>query len=337
MALRRLPKPNRSDEGFSFFPSAEKQTPTKPVGLIADILNNDSIDFYRAKGHTATDYLIHVSDLIQVNSTRKFCPRQRALSLFEKRDDTNYRKIPPGMRLLHALGHAAQSHITNEFIARSANRDKVWGNWRCRCGQFAVHFKFKSEVAAEKCHVCKQAPEIYEEISITWHDYNITGHPDLIIVWNGILHIYEIKTIDRQGVDFDAMEAPLGDHTLQGSMYYWIIRSIIERETAQLAEHPGAFNRSIPFDIDPFVNYIYVDRSNKNLFKRIFYKEFVKRASNMERITPMLDLAQSLRDSLKTKILPPRLDVCGGPNSPRAKNCHCALSCFNRTRNIIRA
>jgi hypothetical protein len=332
--LRKVPRPGSRDVEVSFSPGTREPI-SKPVGLIADTLNNDVIDHHRGRKHTADSYFVHVSDLMQVNTTRRFCPRQHVISLIEGRADTNYRKVPPGMRLLYTIGHAVQRHITDEFMAISSHRGKIWGNWQCVCGQTTVCNSFKPEPGAGTCIVCGQDPSIYGEVTISWKQYMVKGHPDLCLVWNNVLHIYEIKTIDRQGVDFETMDAPLGDHTLQGSMYYWIMKAIQAEEREALRRHPGAFNPSIPFEIDPFVNYIYADRSNKNLFKRFFYKEFTKRASSFDRIESLLHNAKVLRDGVEKKILPTRLDICNGPNAPRAKACNCALPCFNRRSDRI--
>lgn len=332
MPLIIRPPPVR-DEEISFAPK-QLELLAKPVGLVADTLNNYHIDRHRSTKHTAGSYFLHVSDLIAANATRKFCAREHVISLTEERGDSRIRQISPGMSLIHSQGHAIQKHITEDFIERSPHGDKVWGDWTCVCGSTRKSYSFRPKPEAYKCSVCHQVLDQYDELVINWKEYLISGHPDLGIVWNEILHIYEVKSIDRKDVDFATMDAPLGDHTLQGSMYYWILKEMRKSEQDALAKSPGAFTPSIPFDIDPHINYIYADRSN-NLFRREYFKEFTKRASPLSRIEPMLANAKSVKDSIGVKRLPPRLNICTGVQSARAKNCNCAVSCFMRNKNAI--
>lgn len=331
MPLRALPKPV-SIEDISFAPK-QIELLAKPVGLVADTLNNYHMDRHRSGKHTTSNYFLHTSDLIASNSMRKFCAREHVISLTEDRGDSRMRQVSPGMRLIHRMGNTVQDHVTSDFMD-GPHGGKVWGDWTCICGFTKKSFSFKPEARAYTCTKCKQPLTKYAEVGITWHDYLISGHPDLMIVWNNVLHIYEIKSIDRKDVEFTTMDAPLGDHTLQGSMYYWTLKDMRKREQDALAKNPGAFEPSIPFEIDPYINYLYADRSN-NLFRREYYKEFTKRASPFSRIEPMLANAKLVKDSLVDKVLPPRLSVCTGVQSSRAKNCNCAVSCFMRNRDAV--
>jgi hypothetical protein len=312
--LKILPKP----EPNRFFKPVESDT--KPFGVIAETLNSEHVDYHRTRGYTRDKYYIHVSDLIQSNSRRRFCPREHALSFIEQRNGSYVRKISAGMSLLHTFGHGAQAHMTNDFIKRSPHGDKVWGNWRCLCGKTHFVMQLMPDPVAGTCKHCGLHARIYEEIDLLHEQYNITGHPDLFLLWGNVLHLYEIKTLDREGIDFDRLEAPLGDHTLQASFYYWMIRWMIEQGI-------------IKHEIDPFVNYLYADRSNKKLFGKAVYREFSKRASPGDRIKPMLENARLLKESLDRNILPTR--ICDGPAVPRAKDCPVCTSCFNRRSNVI--
>lgn len=327
MPLRMLPKPIREDD-ISFAPK-QLELMAKPVGLVADVLNNHYADHHRSAQHDAGNYFLHVSDLIRSNSAHKFCPREHAINLLEERNSTRIRQISPGMALIHKMGHGIQDLITETFMERSPHANKLWGNWKCMCGQTHVAMRFREEARAYTCTKCNGVCDRYAEVDLYWREFKIAGHPDFIIVWNNVLHLYEIKTIDRRDVDFETLDAPLGDHTLQASMYYWIIHTMRRIEQDDLRKNPGAFTPSLPFEISTDINYIYADRSN-NLFRRQFYKEFTKRASPFSRIQPMLDNAASVKTAVETKRLPPRLSLCTGVSSSRAKNCNCAVSCFLR-------
>lgn len=285
----------------------------KPLGLIADTLNEEVVDRHRSNNYTVEDYRIHVSDLIQMTTDRRFCSRQTVLSFIEARNRSYRRKISAGMRLIHKMGHAIQELVTDDFIERSPFGNRVWGNWRCLCGETTVEHSLRP--IAGTCNRCGRLPHIYVEINLFDDEYRITGHPDLLILWNDTLHIYEIKTIDRASIDFDTLDAPLGDHTLQATFYYWMMRKLHSQG-------------KLPFPPSHFLDYLYIDRSSKKVFGRRVYKEFQKRASPAERIMPMIDKARQINDSLRMKLLPER--ICDGPNAPRAKACHVCGSCFMR-------
>ncbi len=314
MPLRLIPPP----EVNKFIRPTESLA--KPYGLIAETLNGEHVDYHRSDKYTRDKYFIHVSDLIQSTKGRKFCARQHALTFIEQRSGTYIRKISAGMSLLHKFGHAAQKHMTDDFIKRSPHGHKVWGNWRCICGH--SHAVMQTKPIAGTCKKCEHPIDQYEEIDLLIDTHRITGHPDLFILWGNTLHIYEIKTLDREGIVFDLLEAPLGDHTIQGTFYYFMCMDMVAK---------GLFPPGL--QISPMINYLYADRSNKKLFGRTVYREFEKRASPAERIKPMTDNAKLLKESLDKSILPTR--ICADPTVPRAKACNVCISCFNRKRNTI--
>jgi len=289
----------------------------KPVGLIADTVNHPTVDRHRSGRYTLDRYWIHVSDLIRSSTDKRFCPREYALMMVENKTG-QARTVSPGMALLHRIGHAVQEHLTNDFISRSPHGGKIWGNWKCPCRNLHV---IGAHRPGMECPRCRQ-PFIYEEIDLVDDENRIVGHPDLIVVWNGTLHIYEIKTIDREAVNFETLDAPLGDHTIQATMYYWMARKMHEQG-------------KLPYPVSPFIDYVYADRSNRKLFFGKPYKEFTKRASPHERIEPMLANAKAVKDALANMVLPPR--ICKGSRETRAKHCGMCVSCFSRTKDAISA
>lgn len=316
MPLRIIPLRQKAE--ISFAPP-NVITEAKPVGLVADVINQSHVEFHRSKKYTKDDYWVHVSDLIRASTDKRFCAREHALSFIEDRAGAA-KTVSPGMALLYCIGHAVQEHLTNDFISRSEHRDKVWGNWTCRCGNTLVKHAFAKD--AGMCPLCQHPLNVYQEVDFVDPDYRITGHPDLLIVWNGTMHIYEIKTIDREAVNFETLEAPLGDHTIQATMYYWMARKMYER-------------KQLPFQISPFIDYVYADRSNRKLFFGKPFKEFTKRASPYDRVQPMFANADALRESLKQMRLPPR--ICKTSRETRAKNCAMTVSCFGRSKDVINA
>lgn len=289
----------------------------KPEGLFASALNQNSISHHRLGKYTKSDFSIHVSDLMQSAKERVFCAREHAINFHEARGEEMVRRITPAMALLHHMGHGVQDHLTRQFMARSPFGHTLWGNWKCSCGVTTAKHSLKPDYC---CQECKTPVDHYVEVTIRQPKYKLVGHPDIIILWNGHLCVYEVKSIDRAALPFDNITEPLGDHTLQATFYYWIMLDMHQRG-------------ELPFPPHDILNYLYVDRSNTKLFFGEPYKEFAKRRSESSRLRPMLARAEALIQSLENNTLPAR--ICEEATCSRGKNCSVQVSCFNRKNNVI--
>jgi hypothetical protein len=207
-------------------PAKLPDLPSIPDEALAEVLNRGGVQKSRMASHTKDKFFIHVSDLMQSATERKFCARQHAITFVEERGEAIAKRVTPGMELLHVFGHGAQDHITKLFIDRSPFGHTVWGDWGCGCyirsrGQRGTRVRqsLKPDIL---CAECRGPIEHYVETDLIQKKYNLVGHPDLYLLWNGVLHQYEVKTIERTSVDFDTLKDPLGEHTLQNTFYYWM-------------------------------------------------------------------------------------------------------------------
>lgn len=285
----------------------------KPATLFADVLNRNSINRHRLGSYTKDNFWIHVSDLMQSSKERIFCAREQAINFHEHRGEEMIRRITPAMALLHSMGHSVQEHLTKKFVSESEFGHTLWGNWKCACGRTKAKHCFKPEYA---CQECRGSVDTYEEITLVQPRYRLVGHPDIIVLWNKHLYIYEVKSIDRQSLPFDSINEPLGDHTLQATFYYWMALDMFMRG-------------ELPYPPHDKITYLYVDRSNQKLFFGEPYKEFEKRRSEAVRLQPMLKRAETLIASLSGSTLPKR--ICEEVTCTRARNCTVQVSCFNRS------
>jgi hypothetical protein len=281
----------------------------------------------RVKNYSLANHWIHVSDLCKTKAQYAFCPRERVLTYLSP-DQTLPMTVSPGMSLLFKLGHTTQDHITESFIQRSPYGHLVWGDWQCHCAKrtgsmqgLTIRHSYKPARGQFRCNECGGEPEHYKEIDLVLENRRLVAHPDILILWGDTLYIYEVKTIDREAVDFDTLDTPLGEHTLQASFYYWIIRDMIKR---------GVFK----FSVSPHIRYIYVDRGNKRVRAGKVYKEFVKVTSQAKRIEDRLALSDQVIKGIETNALPAR--ICKTTNDARAKNCPKCVACFSRKRPTFR-
>ncbi len=272
---------------------------------MASVLNTRSIDQARYAAIRKDDYYLHVSDIMKVNNTHEFCPRQYVLSYLQD-PGQNIRQLTPGQELLFATGHALHDLARNKFMQNSPYGKFAYGEWRCTCGACIVKgLRPKATV----CTVCDTPVSIYEELTVLDQEHRIVGHPDFLLYIDGVFHIYEIKSIDRKSISFEDLKHPLGDHVLQATFYYWLLKRAGLRVSRTL-------------------RIVYADRNLKKMFGGVVYKEFVQMASDEVRLQPFYDKAQEVRAALTKNLYPHR--ICENSTCTRAKNCAQVVSCFSR-------
>lgn len=283
-----------------------------PRGMLAEMLNQKSIEQSRIGGRE--DFRIHVSSLIKVEKPWAFCPREQTINYFESRE-RQPRGLTPGFKLLFKMGHAIHALICESF-RDSRYGDAMWGRWTCRCGR--LDFQGQRPDFRSRCRICRQPADQYHEYHLEVLKYRLVAHPDMLLKWGKRYYLYEFKTIDRKDVDFATLTAPLGDHVLQASFYFWVMKWL-------------------GFDVSPMIRYVYVDRSTTKLFtmggSNPVYKEFTVKTSPSERIKPFVGKAQQVMTAIETRVLPPK--ICDSINCTRAKNCSVAISCFERRSNRV--
>lgn len=283
-----------------------------PDNAFADVLNKSNV-VPRRSLESRGRHVLHVSDLIKVHHRNRFCPREFVLKYFDEREVSG-NSLRPGMALLYATGNAIHEHVREHWMRHSAYRTRGWGLWKCRCGE-SVHSGLKpNQPTIADC--CNTEVDTYHEYELYMTKYNLVGHPDFVVLWNNTLHIVEIKTIDRKDIDFDDMVDPLGDHTLQGTFYYWLMKAKVK-----------------DYKISPMIRYLYVDRDTKKLWKGDPYKEFSRQASPLSRIEPLLATALEVKAAVHSRMLPKR--ICDTHDCPRAKNCKTSVICFSKRSTAI--
>jgi len=294
-----------------------------PRDVVLKTFTKPVFDVYRTT--VASGFRFHVSDIIQTEKVREFCPREKVLWFTQPREEMP-RRITPGFELLFARGNFLHDYIRDRFADRSDYGHTLYGWWKCRnCGHKLPESTLK-KIVKKKCPTCKDKNTQslngilqnkvweYQEVDLEHPDLHIVGHPDMILYKNGQYYLYEIKSIDRADVDFGELEEPLGDHILQASFYYYLMKK-----------------RGLK--VSPYIRYIYVDRSNSTLFKSSFMKEFTVKRSPYNRLRPFLAKVEEAGNGIKKRKLPKR--ICKSITCTRAKECGRAVECFSkRSRNV---
>ncbi len=294
-----------------------------PRNVVLDTFTQPFYDNYRTR--LTKDYRFHVSDIIQTEKSRVFCPRQKVLWFTQPREEMP-RRITPGFELLFARGNFLHDYIRDRFADRSPYGHTLYGWWKCRNCKHALPDATLKKVVRKKCPSCKRRNKNkinniwqnelweYQELDLEHPSLHIVGHPDMILFKDGKYYLYEIKSIDRADIDFSELDAPLGDHTLQASFYYYLMKIA-------------------GYNVSPYIRYIYVDRSNSTLFKGSFVKEFTIKRSPYSRLEPFLKKVAQAGKGIEKRKLPPK--ICKSITGSRAKECGRAVECFaKRTRNV---
>jgi hypothetical protein len=297
-------------------PSEDRGLPAK---FTDEILNRQGFRRQRLLTGINKDFKIHVSDLIKVERSRMFCSREHAISyLLQSPEYVGY--LTPGLEMLFAAGHAINDLVVAKVMGDAQYGKYIWGTWACVCDKYdgkGLRVNgYKPGPDGPRCKRCGLPAVVHYELDLVIPEYRIVGHADLLMNYNNVIRIHEVKSIDRASVDFDTMKAPLGDHTLQASFYYWILVKM------------GLTPHNV-------IRYVYADRGTGKLFRGNPYKTFHVRVSPAERITPFIDKAKTLLHSIETGQLANRLPQCTDAKCGRASNCRVASTCFSLKGNAL--
>lgn len=285
-----------------------------PNNLIARTLNSRGRKQARGgRGHDKIP-MLHVSSLIKSDPADFFCPREFVLRYMERADDAGS-GIPPKFELLYAVGHFYGNFVVQQFIERNPDYAKfVWGNWTCVCGESKRERTCLPE--GQLCNVCAKPINIYVEVDLFNPKKTVIGHADLIFCvtddegreW---YFIYEFKSIERADVVFADIKEPLADHLTQASNYYYMLKSEGKRVSKR-------------------IRFVYIDRSMTGLYTTLPFREVSGEAIPKHRLHKLYERAAEVHKAIRTGYLPER--KCTTIDCSRAKQCHSAISCFNRKR-----
>lgn len=284
-----------------------------PKGLIANTLNTRNRRMGR--GHIDDDTVprMHVSSLIKSSTQDAFCPREFVLRYME-RTSLAGAGVPPKFELLYAVGHYYGDYIVQKFLERNPDwAQYAYGDWRCICGQ--TTFKACNKPQGAVCDHCTHPVEIYVEIDLFNPLKTVVGHADLIFNVDGFFYVYEFKSIDRADIIFSEITEPLGDHLLQASNYYYMLKNEGKR-------------------VSRVIRFVYVDRSMSELYRALPFKEVEAEAVAARRLTPLYNKAKRVHRAIEEGRLPDR--ICDTITCSRAKQCGRAVSCFNRSKKTIK-
>jgi len=239
--------------------------------------------------------LIHVSNIIG-----DFCPRREWL-----KREIGYdvpRTVNGAMRIVWALGRAAELHVREQLLTRL--RGNAFGRWGCdRCSaieEVARRYHFK------QCE-CGGKFDRYHEAQIIDEESGVTGSADFIWIHRGFFNVVEIKSMVKH--DFEALKKCKADHMNQAEFYRWILHR----------------NGHEVHRADVIV--VAKDYVNESPYK-MFSSERVATAR-----PTIVSATKSDVELARGDELPDRVAQCASPDSPRAKICDACSLCFNMPSN----
>ena len=170
-----------------------------------------SVDSKPETTRVGTEYL-HVSSLIGM------CLRRHLIAYSTKVERS--KSVNSAMRVVWALGRAAESHIRNQFIEAMDYRD-ILGVWKCKCGHLKVSGLYDDTL---KCPKCEKKASSYSEYSLFDHENRIVGSPDMVYIRpdNRKAMVVECKSINKN--DFLKLSNPIWDHVHQAVSYNELLK-----------------------------------------------------------------------------------------------------------------
>lgn len=287
-----------------------------PEGSLAKFLNFPLVVRPRM-GETAQELpYVHVSDLLKNRADNRFCIREHVLRYYDK-PTRSKGTVPPKMSLLWDTGNLIGDYVVvKKLIEKSPDLGKlVWGDWECdSCGNIS-RFCYRDDAYGATGCSCGCTRFHYKEVDLREDDVRLVGHPDLLIrLTDGTIIIYEIKTIDRADIDFTSINRPLGDHHMQVSYYYYLLKKR-------------------GFKVSKRVRFLYIDRDISNLYREKPFVELVEDALSVARVQSGIDTCKLAVSHIQSRTLPDR--ICDSPTCTRATKCTVVASCFTRHLHII--
>jgi hypothetical protein len=293
--------------------------------VVVDSLNLTGVGKPRTVDRTRWN--MHVSDVLESDGPRAFCPRYNVLAFYSNRERVQG-KITPARDLLFATGHFMGEFVVSKFLRNSPYRGSVFANWSCNAWKQYVNDDdhdryedtFDNVIGQQRVCKCGRKIQKHNELDLVLPSLRLTGHPDLILLHNGVFYVHEFKSMDRKDISFDDLRIPLSSHTLQVTFYYKMLRYY-----AKTRGKGERVSRRLVVD--------YIDRSNSKLFAGYPYKALVTAPVADEYMTKYLNKLKHAVGGIKTRKLPPR--ICPEPSTTRAKNCDLAVECFGRRKMFL--
>lgn len=265
-----------------------------PEGFFKNTIEGQDRKAERSRKGASENNLIHATSALDSD----FCPRENWIMRDE--GTTNYRSATGAMRIVWALGRAAETHVRNQLLAQFSSR--AVGRWSCDCGSDSSVGLLDLNLT---CSRCGSKLNHYNEESVEFG--GIVGNADFVLQDDdGREVVFEVKSMKKE--HFESLQSPLPDHIRQAKTYIY------------LRSHNG---RSV--DPRPRLIYVAKDYSTTGV-----YKEFRSVSANLDNpeafFRAMLEeVSEAIGESI-----PSRLPVCPSVESPRAKRCSCVSSCFLR-------
>lgn len=224
--------------------------------------------------------------IYRISKLPMVCARQEVLRAIHR--VPHIEKIRAKQRRTFDFGHTFHRLAQEDWFGKWG-----WlvGTWKCKCGFF-----YHGVPRPERCYQCNGDAFHYIERDLYSEQYGVSGHPDGLIVKNGVKKILELKTANSYyykqitEVHKRAIEA----HVDQANLYMWLT---------------GIKKAVI----------IYIDKDSSN------WAQFPREYS--EAITEKyVDKLHSIRHGIKTGSLPGR--VCENSECSRARSCPVRKQCF---------
>lgn len=249
----------------------------------------------QAEAHRSVSERTHVSTLI------RDCGRMVQLAKISP--IPIYQSAPTGgHRVMWEIGRAVERHVRAQFVKRVQGVD-ILGEWTCRCR--ATRHRSMGWPGHE-CGVCGDQLRIYDEITLTDHDRNLQGRPDMILLRNGRLVVVEIKSMNED--EWNDLAQPLGDHIGQAGLY------------RQMLANDGQ-------DVADYTVFLYVV---KRFRWGSPYKEFTVHYAPGNTWDNMVQHHLRQAEAINAGVLLPRQPACASPSSPQSRSCPTCTDCYLR-------
>lgn len=262
--------------------------------------------------------LIHASHLIHNHK----CARMLFLANYMVGEGVTFSEAPFGaMKLVWALGRAAEKHARTNLLKNPSIRARAFGMWRCRCR--ATEARGHLPTPPQRCTRCGTLADRYDEVTLADDDAGIMGNPDMLLKQGTRYTVIEIKSIKTKSTSahdgFDSIEAPQPKHVEQGFSY------------VKLGERNGLYMHEKPVTL-----YVAKDFDPKKWYKALLpspqllgqVKEDVATSRAAAKEYRIARQAADAEPERRDEFTPPKIEKCATNANACKKSCPVWAECY---------
>lgn len=255
-------------------------------------------------------------------SKSTFCPRAWCLRLMYPQSPE---KLNADSIMIFDVGHLIH-HLMKIYYGDAG---LLFGKYRClKCGYKHIGFKPATNGIPPQCPECG-AEDLYSSIDkiegrnwwyiepkVSYPELRISGHTDMVLIYEGKKFVGEVKSINDRG--YGNLTSPIADHQEQGLLYLGCLQNELSHSNIDTSTELGRLT-ALPYE---GLWNIYINKNDQKKRKAFYTPNDIRVVQTMDRVTERV--MPALNWFNKTADLPCR--TCQSEADAKAMGCKIPFS-----------